>query len=298
MKQLVFVILSLFISTLSYSQQVSSDPYELYWNQYILEFNKEDIEKNSIRKVITKEMTYKKEKVIHDVIRYSVSFDSEAKPIKYSTQKEVTLSWKKKFNPIWRINNNYPVFDILEYDLTYNDNGLLIAVMQTDKRTNRDYNPQEKLVFNYDSTHRVVAQSYQDIHHVIGTTEYSVMADITYKISYTGDSVTQIIKYSGAGANLDSPSADTLAIKGGSRVVFATYNFGDKQESFIRNEPIQKNETLYDALDTSSEIVRSKDGLKESKKQTIEKKEELEDENGNEIIIKYIYVGLGKKGVQ
>ena len=288
MKKQFFAVIILFISGNSFGQQVSSDPFELYWYEYILEFNQADILDNKVRTVMAKDMTYKKGKVKKDIIKYSIDFDSQGRPVKYMTQTEAELGFFPRYNPLWRAFHDYPVYDILEYDLAYNAEGKLESVIQTDKRTNRDYNPQQRLLFKYDTSNRVIAQSSQDIHHVIGTSRYSVMADITYKITYDGDSVQSIIKYSGAGNTLDTPSTDTLEVSSGKRFQVEEYQFGDDKEAFIRNAPAEKNETLYQALDNSSEIERGKNGMREIKRPSPEERESLGEDY--EQYLKYFYV--------
>lgn len=241
-------------------QLVPNNPFQLYWHRYVLEFNDSTIIKNKVKSVTAKIVDYKKDKIWKERILYKAEFDPNGLPESYHYQLEFSLRNDYRYNPFWRMINEYPVFTMWHYQLKYDSLHRLSQITETEKHTNSKYEFIEEVVFEYDSLGKVKSQTIQKRNGAFPQFPFNRNKYLRIKIN---DSLMKVIHFN------DDVPVDTAIVQQNRAIELTTFWFGDTSESFIRNAPYDKNGTLYEAIDKNSQINRNSKGLKTKKQQKL-----------------------------
>jgi hypothetical protein len=239
------------------AQCLSNNPYELYWNWYVLEFNFEQVSKNKIRTIEALTFKSKNGKFKNERKFYKVHFNENALPTKYEYFLESSVRDGLRYNPFWRKKNEFPKYKRWIYELSYDDQNRLINVVEKYKYGNFGDTSYLKLEFSYDEKNQVVLQKqfrYFFVNRNGDITMYEDEAEIT-KIEYLDENSGFIV------SNSIFRLGDTVRWNK-FPVRLIKFHFGDNTEEFVRNRPYDKNISMYYAGDTYSTIVRNDVGLR------------------------------------
>lgn len=249
-------ILIVFNIGIVYSQCLSNDPYQLYWHRYVIEFDSSLIAKNKIHKIQSNTYEVKHGKFKKERKNFDVEFNSEYLPIKFIVYQEFDLRNGVKYNPFWRRNHSYPLYSEWIYEFMYNQNKQLIRVRQKEKGSHASDTTVKNLDFEYDSLGRIVLQKeYKESRYNLTSKNIYLLEMDSLRILYLTDSSGIYFNYK------EHRKTDTIQwFK--SPTKYALFNFGDTAEVFIRNIPIDRNTSMYFAMDQNSFIDRNESGLR------------------------------------
>lgn len=260
MKNLVQILI-VFNIGIVYSQCLSNDPYRLYWHRYVIEFDSSLISKNKIHKIHSINCEVKHSKFKKERKNFDVEFNKDYLPVKCIVYQEFNLRNGLKYNPIWRRNHDYPLYSVWYYELMYNQNNQLIRVSQKEKGAHATDTTVKNLDFEYDSLGRIVLQKEYKERKFNLTIKGK---DSTYIYHRDMDSLRILYLTDSSGIYLNYKEhrrTDTIQWFN-SPTKYALFNFGDTAEVFIRNIPIDRNTSMYYAIDQNSFIDRNESGLR------------------------------------
>jgi hypothetical protein len=256
----VFIMLFSTLCLAFFGQTESPNPYELYWKRYVIEHTFEEIKSNQVRSVTVYDVELNKGKEKRKNLFYSIDFDSIGNPIKFIHQTQFSLRKDFQYNPIWRARNDFPVFYIKEYKLNYNGKNQLVEVIESEKMTNSKIVQYHKLGFDYDSLNRLSLIYKCDL-------SYFSHRKLDTVFQYPTDSAFIIYLTNKNGLILTKPKygvKDTIEWKN-SPIQLIEFWFGDSTQPQLKNIPIDRNTSMYFALDKGAKISYNLRGLIEKK---------------------------------
>lgn len=118
-------------------QCVSPNPYELLWNRFGIEQDSLFVAEHKISNIRSLRVVKLKNGEVRKARQhYEIEFNTSNLPTKYTYYLEFGLRKDYRYNPFWRLKNDYPVYNIWTYNLNYDSLDRLAEIHETKHHTN------------------------------------------------------------------------------------------------------------------------------------------------------------------
>lgn len=164
MKYFLAFILSMTVANFI-SQLISDNPYEVNWNYYFLDFDSSFVSSFKIKKITSEHVKMKRDKEKRERNDFTIEFNEHSQPLRYIHYHEFGLRNDYRYNPIWRIFNEYPIYYIKEYDFVYDNNHKLTEIIETEKNSSHDIEIFHKRSIEYDTIGRMNLQRHFEFYN-------------------------------------------------------------------------------------------------------------------------------------